>query len=228
LSRAPAWSTLVDVPHDDPDDDLRMLRQDFWDERYASRPQVWSGRPNPHLVERARELAPGRALDVGSGEGADAIWLAEQGWDVHAVDVSEVGLARAAGHAAEAGEAVAARIAWRREDVLTWGPEPGAFDLVSAQFMHLPPEPRAALYARLAAGVAPGGSLLIVGHHPLDIGVVPRGPRRMMFTAEELAASLDPDAWATLVADAPARPGTAPDGTAVTLHDARLHARRRP
>jgi 2-polyprenyl-3-methyl-5-hydroxy-6-metoxy-1,4-benzoquinol methylase len=209
------------------DDHLRMLRQDFWDQRYAARSRLWSGRPNGHVVERILDLPPGRALDVGSGEGADAIWLAEQGWDVTAIDVSRVALERAAGHAEAAGPDVAARIAWRHEDVLRWGPDPGAFDLVSSQFMHLPPGPREALFARLAAGVAPRGTLLIVGHHPSDLGVVPRGHGEMLFTAEDVAARLDPGTWDVVLADAPGRVATNPAGEDVTIHDARLQARRR-
>lgn len=205
-----------------------MLRQDFWDQRYASRAQIWSGRPNPHLVARIADLAPGHALDVGSGEGADAIWLAGRGWEVTAIDVSSVALRRGAAHADAAGADLAARIAWRHEDVLSWGPDPGAFDLVSSQFMHLPPGPREALFARLAAGVAPGGTLLVVGHHPLDLETLPRGHPEMLFTAEEVAATLDPEAWEVVVADAPGRPFTDPAGDVVTVHDALLQAMRRP
>ncbi len=208
-------------------DDLYLLRQDFWDHRYASRPQIWSGRPNPHLVDRIAGLAPGRALDVGSGEGADAIWLAERGWDVTALDVSPVALERGAAHADAAGGEIAARIAWRHEDVLGWGPEPGAYDLVSSQFMHLPPAPRKALFARLAAGVAPGGTLLVVGHHPSDLGVVPRGHGDTLFTAEEVAATLDPGRWELEAAEVAGRPVTRPEGGVVELHDALLQARRR-
>lgn len=209
------------------DDELRMLRQDFWDDRYASHPQVWSGNPNPHLVERAARLAGGRALDVGSGEGADALWLAGQGWQVTAIDVSPVALRKGAERAAAAGGDVADRIAWTQADVLTWGPEPGAFDLVSAQFMHLPPEPRAALFGRLAAGVAPGGTLLVVGHHPVDLA--PEGYRHLdhlRFTAEEVAGLLDEQAWEIVLADTPVRTVERPGGP-VTMHDARLEARRR-
>jgi SAM-dependent methyltransferase len=209
------------------DDELRMLRQDFWDDRYASSPQVWSGHPNPHLVDRVARLQPGRAVDVGSGEGADALWLAGQGWRVTAIDVSPVALDKGAERAAAAGAEIADRIAWTQADVLTWGPEPGGFDLVSAQFMHLPPEPRTALFSRLAAGVAPGGTLLIVGHHPVDLA--PEGYRHlhhMRFTADEVAGLLDPEEWEIVLADAPARTVDRPDGP-VTMHDARLEARRR-
>jgi SAM-dependent methyltransferase len=210
------------MPHDDRD----MLTQAFWDERYGSRPQVWSGRPNPHLVDRVSGLTPGRAVDVGSGEGADALWLAQQGWAVTAIDVSPVALARGAEHAAAAGHDVAARISWRQEDVLRWGPEPGVFDLVTAHFMHLPSGPREELFARLAAGVAPGGSLLVVGHHPADHHEASHDDRRrLLFTAEEVAESLDDTAWDVVVAGAPQRE-VIREGEALTVTDAVLLARR--
>ena len=93
-------------------DPAALLTPEFWDERYRSKEQVWSGNPNPHLVEQIADIAPGTALDVGCGEGADAIWLAARGWQVTAADVSQVALDRGARFAAEAGSDVAARITW--------------------------------------------------------------------------------------------------------------------
>lgn len=87
-----------------------LFSQEFWDQRYAGREHLWSGRPNPQLVAHASALPPATALDMGCGEGADAIWLAERGWTVTGVDVSPVGLSRAAEHAAQAGAAIAARM----------------------------------------------------------------------------------------------------------------------
>src|SRR4051794_928957 len=91
--------------HDDEHafDPAAVLTQDFWEERYRSSDQIWSGNPNPRLVEHVAELTPGTALDVGCGEGADAIWLAARGWQVTALDVSTVALARGARAAADAG-----------------------------------------------------------------------------------------------------------------------------
>jgi len=108
-----------------------MFSQAFWDERYSSRGAVWSGKPNPHLVSQASELSGGRALDVGSGEGADAIWLAGRGWQVTALDVSPVALRRGASRAAEVGAEVAGastgftRTSWRGSPThppMTWSP----------------------------------------------------------------------------------------------------------
>ena len=214
----------TDVP-----DVTELFTAEFWDERYRSRPAVWSGRPNRRLVERAADLAPGTALDVGCGEGADAIWLATHGWRVTGVDVSRVALSRAAAVAAAADAEAAARITWRQADVLEFEPEPAAYDLVSAQFMQLPSALRPAFHARLAAAVRPGGSLLVVAHDVSDLDTTMGRPHLpdLFFTADEVAGGLDPGAWEVLVAGALGRPAVDPDGNPVTVHDAVLHAARR-
>jgi thioredoxin reductase/SAM-dependent methyltransferase len=200
----------------------------FWEEFYASRAEVWSGRPNPQLVAESAELTTGAALDVGSGEGADAIWLASRGWQVTAVDLATTALQRAAAQAEARGADVAGRIRWVRADLTRWTPGEGTFDLVSAQFMHLPAVRREALFRKMAVSVRPGGTLLIVGHHPSDLQTVPRPHRSdLYFTAEEVASSLDPGQWDIVVADARSRCVTTPDGQEHTLHDAVLRARRR-
>jgi len=201
--------------------------EEFWDARYASRERIWSGEPNRQLVAEAGSLPPGRGLDAGCGEGADALWLADRGWQVTAADVSPVALARAAAHAAEHGDEVASRIAWEHADVRTWSPQLAAYDLVSAHFIHPAPDVRPQVVRRLAAAVAPGGVLLYVGHDPSDLGVVPRGRLELMPAVSEIAQLLDRDVWDVEVAEARPRPGTHPDGRAVTLHDAVVRARRR-
>jgi SAM-dependent methyltransferase len=208
------------APHD-------LHGQAWWDVRYASRERIWSGEPNRQLVAEAASLPPGRALDVGSGEGADALWLADRGWRVTAVDVSPVALARAAARAAEHGDAVAGRVDWEHADVRMWSPQLAAYDLVSAHFLHPAPDVRPQLVRRLAAAVAPGGVLLYVGHDPSDLGVVPRGHPELLADVAEIAQLLDRDVWDVEVAEARPGPGTDPDGRAVTLHDAVVRARRR-
>ena len=94
----------------------------FWDERYRSHSQLWSGTPNAHLVSEASGLIPGTALDAGRGEGADAIWLAEHAWQVTAVDFSTVALERSAARALEVGAEVAQRITWLHADLTDWVP----------------------------------------------------------------------------------------------------------
>jgi SAM-dependent methyltransferase len=154
------------VSHEYSPDITVHFTQEFWDERYRSAEQLWSGQPNAQLVAQTAGLPPGDALDVGCGEGADAIWLASRGWTVTAADISAVALERAASHAAERGHAVADRISWRQADLFSWDPGAQQYDLVSAQFMYLPEAELTSLHRRLAAAVRPGGTLLLVLHHP--------------------------------------------------------------
>jgi SAM-dependent methyltransferase len=205
-----------------------VFDEQSFEEMYRATDALWSGRPNPQLVAEAAGLRPGTALDVGCGEGADAIWLAERGWQVTAVDFAATALERGATHAAARGDEVAGRIRWVRADVTQ--ERPGErFDLVSAQFMHLPSEERRELFARLADAVRPGGTLLVVGHDFSDVAAGahrPPAPERF-FTAQEVAASLDADAWEVLVAEARPRPAAVHEGHDITVHDAVLRARRR-
>ena len=179
----------------------------FWDERYRSAEALWSGNPNPQLMAAVADLQPGRALDVGCGEGTDVIWLAEQGWRVTGVDISAVALGRARDHAARAGPGVAGRTTWLHVDLGRYAPGPGRFDLVSAQFMQLPTPERERLHRRLARAVASGGTLLIVSHDLSDLGVVPRPAFPDLFaTAEQVAATLPEADWTIVVAEARPRP----------------------
>lgn len=142
---------------------------DAWDERYAAADRVWSGDPNAALVAEVAGLPVGRALDVGCGEGADAVWLAGLGWDVTALDVSRVALGRAAAHA----EAAGVQVRWLHSALVEaaqgrFPTAPGGFDLVSAQYPALLRTPgRDAEHALLGA-VAPGGLLLFVHHAGMD------------------------------------------------------------
>lgn len=205
---------------------VRMLSRDHWEQRYGSRERVWSGEPNSQLVAAVADLAPGTALDVGSGEGADAVWPASRGWKVTGVDFAQSALDRAAGHATESG----VDVRWQQADVTTWDPAPARFDLVSAQYLQLPRgSVRDALYRRLAEAVHPGGMLLIVGHHPADLEVASlRRPRlpHLMFTGEDVAAGLDPAEW-DITTTAAEHQVTGPDGRRITLTDAVLRAVRR-
>jgi SAM-dependent methyltransferase len=180
--------------------------QAFWDSLYDDRPAIWSGNPNPHLVAEVEALPPGTALEVGAGEGADAIWLAARGWRVIAVDISTVALARASRDAARTGPDVAARIEWLHRDLMKWEPPSDHFDLVSVHFFHLAPEPRRVLFARLASAVVAGGTLLIVGHsshvrhhsthdEPDHGGDGSMMPVDYFFTGDEIAAQLDSEEW---------------------------------
>lgn len=218
-----------------------LFDEKFWDERYGGNGAVWSGNPNPQLIAEAADLVTGRALDVGCGEGADALWLAERGWHVVAVDLSSVALQKAARHAAAkaaTGPALVGSIEWEHHDLLAWSPPAGSFDLVTAQFMHLPTADREPLFARLAEAVAPGGSLLIVGHSESDILAGARRPHdpELFFTAADVAGSLavdslavnplDANQWRVEVSEARPRIGTDMNGSQITIHDEVMRAVR--
>ena len=131
-----------------------------WDERYSVSERIWSGEPNGALVREVTGMTPGRAVDVGCGEGADAVWLASLGWEVTALDVSQVALDRARVQAADVG----ATVTWIHAGLLDADLPPGAFDLVSAQYPGLRHTPGDDAERALLAAVAPGGTLLIVHH----------------------------------------------------------------
>lgn len=193
-----------------------------WDERYSVTEQVWSGRPNGALVAEVGGLPAGTALDVGCGEGADAVWLAQQGWQVTALDVSGVALARAADHAGARG----AQIAWLHTGLVEATLPRGGFDLVSAQYPALPSTPGADGERALLAAVAPGGTLLVVHHADVDgelakaHGIDPAD----YVSHEDVAALLDDD-WEVEVDERRAREVVAGAGAHHT-HDLVLRARR--
>ncbi len=205
---------------------MTRFDRESWDERYRDAESVWSRNPNPQLVAEASNLTPGRALDVGCGEGTDALWMAGQGWRVTAVDFSQPALDRGAARAAAASGRVAERISWEQHDLLDRRPEHHAYDLVSSQFMHLPSDQLPPLFARLADSVAAGGTLLVVGHHVSDVstGLRPDLPE-MFFTATEVAQQLG-YGWSIDVAEERARSTPGPDGDDMVVHDTVLRATR--
>ena len=153
------------MPEDDGDDRFAPAAQAAeWDARYGELDEaMWSGRPNGRLVAEAADLSPGRALDVGCGEGADAIWLAQQGWTVTAIDVSAVAVRRAE----EAAERLGVTVEWLSGDALGTSFAPGTFDLVSLQYPALPKAAGHDAVIALLDTIRPGGLLLAV-YHDLD------------------------------------------------------------
>ncbi|MFV2177497.1 class I SAM-dependent methyltransferase [Actinomadura sp. LOL_016] len=197
--------------------------EEFWEDHYRARDQVWSGNPNPVMVSVVEPLAPGTALDLGCGEGADAVWLARRGWTVTAVDVSTVALDRAAAHASDAG----ADIEFRRHDLGRDFPK-GSYDLVSAQFLQSPLDwPRAEILRAAAAAVAPGGLLLIVEHAAAPPWARHHHDHRFP-TADETFAdlALDTAVWTTERCGVHEREATGPDGETGTLLDNVIAVRR--
>lgn len=200
---------------------------EFWDARYAGSDRVWSGNPNNVLVREVEGLKPGTALDLGCGEGADAVWLARQGWRVTAVDISRVALERAAGHAKAEGIAEGL-IDWQHHDLGETFPD-GTYDLVSAQFLHSPNDmPRERILRAAAAAVAPGGVLLVVGHAGFPAWETDPHPEVHFPTPDEVLESLGlPDGeWEVVLTDEHERIQNDPDGRPTTRVDNTLEIRR--
>jgi 2-polyprenyl-3-methyl-5-hydroxy-6-metoxy-1,4-benzoquinol methylase len=164
------------------------MDQTAWDERYAGPELVWGSGPNCFVAEELAALPPGRAIDLGTGEGRNAIWLAERGFTVTAVDFSRVGLARAAGLAAGRGVSVD----WVYADLLDYQPTPGGYDLVLIAYIQLPADRLTALARTAATALAPGGTLLAVGHDRDNLTRGHAGPKDLsvLWTPQVVTAGL--------------------------------------
>ena len=194
-----------------------------WEQRYAGQGEHWSGSPNAQLVDLVPGLAPGTALDVGCGEGGDVIWLARQGWRVTGADFAANGLARAARRAEEAG--VARQVEWWQVDARHFDAGGRTWDLVTTHFLHPPSGGMVEVTRRLAAAVAPGGHLLVVGHAPTGhVEHLSAVKRRAMWLAADLLTALPGD-FEPLVVEQ--RPRTAVrEGRSFVVDDSTLLAHR--
>jgi SAM-dependent methyltransferase len=163
------------------------MERDDWDRRYAEHELVWSAGPNQFVAEILTDAKPGRALDVATGEGRNAIWLSDRGWQVTAVDFSAAGLAKARALAA----ARAAEVEWVEADVREYDP-PGSFDLVLIAYLHLPAAQFAGVLRRAVTALAPGGTFLLVGHDRSNLTEGVGGPQDpdVLHTVEEVVAAL--------------------------------------
>jgi SAM-dependent methyltransferase len=198
-----------------------------WEQHYGERDRVWSGRVNARLAEVAEGLTPGRVLDLGCGEGGDALWLAERGWHVVAVDISETALQRAAA-AADARE-MGDRIDFAQHDLSDSFPA-GTFDLVSAQFLHsMIPLDRPRILKQAADAVVPGGLLLIVDHAGPPPWASKLDHHHECPSAEEVLETLDLDdgEWDRVRVEAVERQATGPDGRMSPWVDNVMVLRRR-
>jgi SAM-dependent methyltransferase len=231
---------------------------EYWD-------QIWSGdratamsssAPNPHLQAQVGELTPASAIDAGCGAGAEAIWLAAQGWKVTAADIARAALDLGRERAAAAD--VADQVEWVQADLSTWQPDT-TYDLVTTHYAH-PNIPQLQFYERIATWVAPGGTLLIVGHlHPDQHGQPDEGnpedspkhgngqshahghgggdgdwrrdeghpPAEASATAAAITALLDPTSWDVVTAEESQRTMAGPAGREKTIHDVVVRAVRR-
>jgi thioredoxin reductase/SAM-dependent methyltransferase len=235
-----AVATAVDRPANEGDHHREhTFDREYWDRIWQGdrATAMGSGRPNPHLVREIGDLVPGTALEAGCGAGAEAIWLAEHGWQVTGADITPAALDRAAERAAAAG--VAERVQWVHADLSIWEPET-RFDLVTTHYAH-PAMPQLEFYDRVASWVAPGGTLLIVGHlHPdATAGGHQHGskhghgpdsegpPAAASATAATITARLDRDQWEVVTADESHRTMSGRDGHETTIHDVVVRATRR-
>ncbi|WP_399888276.1 class I SAM-dependent methyltransferase [Streptomyces sp. BBFR51] len=198
----------------------------FWDGVHAARPAAAEPRPNERLVETVAELSPGDALDLGCGEGGDALWLARRGWRVTAVDISAVAAERLAGHARSHGLGDLVRA--ERHDLGESFPE-GRFDLVCAHYLHTPfGLDRSTVLRTAAHALRPGGRLLVVDHGSTAPWSWDQDPDVRHPSPREVAAGigLDPATWAVERADAPHRIATGPGGRTAEVVDHVLLVRR--
>jgi SAM-dependent methyltransferase len=183
---------------------------DDWDRRYAATEMVWSATPNVFFAEAVEGRDPGRALDLGAGEGRNAIWLAENGWDVTAVDFSAVAIDKGRRLAADHG----VDVRWLVEDLTSWSPPVTAFDLVGVIYVHFPDGQRRALVQASLAAVAPGGTWVWVGHDADNIERGYGGPQdpAVLATVGELVVALDPADWEVIRAEQVLRTVAIEDG----------------
>lgn len=217
----------------------QAFHKDYWDAHWQQASKHGAGRDtvaNPYLARETISLSLGTALDAGCGEGAEAIWLADEGWQVTAADISPEALARASQRATREC-AAPERVQWVETDLSVW--EPGRqFDLVTTHYAH-PAMPQTAFYGRISDWVAPGGTLLIVGH--LHTPETPRHghgheqqghghhhPEEVSVTAASITAGLDATRWDIVTADEPTRTLTNHAGRTIRLDDVIVRATRRP
>ncbi len=160
-----------------------------WDDRYRSVPRMSSGNPNPTLVTEATALHPGRALDIGCGEGADAIWLAEHGWTVTAIDIAPTALQRAARIRSGADE----RITWVERDITKEPPPPGPYDLVTMHYIPLLTKDAGRVVPELLDAVAQGGVFLFVTHDLDDLSTRDDFDPRRYCQPTDIAHRLGPE-----------------------------------
>jgi SAM-dependent methyltransferase len=201
--------------------------RDFWETRWSQALREHGDRvaqrpPNAHLTAALGDAAPGRALDAGCGHGSETRWLAARGWQVTAVDFAQTALEYGRAAALAMGPDIAERIAWVQADLASWTPQPHAYDLVVCLYVHIAGSVEETV-RRMATGVVRGGTLLVVGHRPIDpaTGAATAAAGQVQVSVEAARAALDPDEWEMVTAEDRPRPVA---GSGV---DAVIRARRR-
>ncbi|NOY56761.1 MAG: class I SAM-dependent methyltransferase [Actinobacteria bacterium] len=165
------------------------MNRETWNARYAEQELIWSAEPNEFLVAETERLTPGRALDIGAGEGRNALWLAERGWQVTAVDFSDVAIAKGREGARRRG----VEVEWVVADLQSYVPTERNFDLVIEFYIHIPEPWRPEIWSRAAGAVAEGGTLLIVGHDLSNLERGHGGPHdpAALFTPQDVVAAIE-------------------------------------
>lgn len=201
---------------------MTSIGRDEWNRRYAGSELLWTARPNRVLVAETAGLTPGRALDLACGEGRNAVWLAEQGWQVSGVDFSDVALAKARELAAARG----VEIDWTQADLLDYRPEQGAYDLVLLFYLQLPAPQRRPVVRTAAGALAAGGRLLLVAHDSSNLELGYGGPQdaAVLYTAADVVTDLD-GGLEIERAEVVERPVDTSEGERIAL-DALVRARR--
>ena len=201
--------------------------QDFWEQLWSKTLREQADKlarrpPNAHLTVELADLTPGRALDAGCGHGAETLWLAAHGWQVTALDFSAAALAHGRSMAEAAGTEIAERIQWLEADLSSFAPEPERYDLVLCLYVHVAGSVEE-MVTRMASGVAPGGSLFLVGHRPVDpsTGKPTAAASQVQVSVEAAVGALDSKLWDLAVAE------ERPRSVAGTGVDAVIRARRR-
>jgi SAM-dependent methyltransferase len=199
------------------------MSSEAWNRRYAGRELLWTAQPNRFLVAEAGDLPPGRALDVACGEGRNAVWLAERGWDVTGVDFSDVALEKAR----ELARSRNVEARWVQADLLDYRPEPRAFDLVLVFYLQVPAAERREIVRAVAEGVAANGTLLLVGHDRSNLEHGHGGPRdeAVLYAPGDVVADLGGTGLEIERSEVVSRPVTAPEGERTAL-DALVRVRR--
>ena len=194
-----------------------------WDRRWLDKGLHAHGEPSRLVLSVLERLRPGRALDLGCGSGRHAVWLAERGWRVTAVDFAPEALRQARERAAEVGSAVD----WIEADLVDYEPPEGGFDLVLVAYLHVPSHERRAILARAEGAVVPGGTLLLVGHDLTNIGTGAPGPTSpsVLYTPADIVPELP--ALDVERAEQVQRPVELEDGSTVEAVDALVLATRR-
>lgn len=162
-----------------------------WDDRYRDSELVWSAGPNMFVEQHCRELPPGSSIDLAAGEGRNAIWLAERGWDSTAVDYSSIAIDKARQIAERRGVSITAAVA----DLTTYGPTPGGYDLVVIAYLQLVDDELTPILRRAADAVAPGGKLVVVSHDLSNLESGHGGPQHpaVLATPDQVVAAVGGD-----------------------------------